>query len=79
MKNIGNLLIIGIIGLYFVNLSGFERILGMVVRVSHFLLLLYVVWVLLFDFFRSLKKKLSEKFGFHIKRMRRKIYKLKRS
>jgi hypothetical protein len=79
MKSLGNLVIIGVASLYFIHLPSFNQLLGMVIRISHFLLLFYLVWIILFDFSRTLKKKLSEKFGIHFKRLRRKIYKLKRT
>ncbi|MDO9629311.1 MAG: hypothetical protein Q7I99_05360 [Acholeplasmataceae bacterium] len=78
MKNIGTFAIIGIIALYLLGSPIFDNILGMTVRIVHFLLIFYVVWIMLFDFFRSLRKKLGEKFGLQIKRMKRKIFKLKR-
>lgn len=78
MKNIGTIAILGMIALYFLRSPVFDNIVSMTVRIIHFLLIFYVVWIMLFDFFRSLKKKLGEKFGLQIKRLKRKIFKLKR-
>jgi hypothetical protein len=78
MKNIGTVAILGLIALYLLRSPIFDNILSMTVRVIHFLLIFYVIWIMLFDFFRSLRKKLGEKFGLQIKRIKRKIFKLKR-
>jgi hypothetical protein len=78
MKNILSILIIGVFAAYFIQRSLFDTLLNNLVHVSQFLLLFYVIWILFYDFFRSLKKKLGEKFGIHLKRFKRKIYKLKR-
>lgn len=78
MKNLGTIAILGMIALYFLGSPVFDNIMGMTVRIIHFLLIFYVIWIMLFDFFRSVRKKLGEKFGLQIKRLKRKIFKLKR-
>jgi len=78
MKNIGTLAILAVIALYFLGSPIFDNIVSMTVRIIHFLLIFYVVWIMLFDFFRGLRKKLGEKFGLQIKILKRKIFKLKR-
>lgn len=78
MKTLGSYLLVGIIALYFINQTFFNNILDHLVHISPFLLLIYVVWILGFDYFRALRKKLGERFGIHLKKMKRKLYKLRR-
>jgi len=79
MKSIGSYFLVGVIALYFINQNAFNNILDHLIHISPFLLIIYVIWILGFDYFRALRKKLGEKFGMHFKKMKRKLYKLRRS
>lgn len=77
MKNIGNLVLAGLILLLIFDSRIYTDIMTVVIRVIQFLLVFYLVWVLLHDYLKSLKKKLAEKFGLQWKMMKRKLFKIK--
>lgn len=77
MKTLINAGLFGLIALYVFDQPTYMRIEAPFVHVIHYLLVIYVVWILFADFFKSLKKRLSERFGFTLKKWKRKVNKLR--
>lgn len=77
MKTLINLGLIGLVIMYIFDNETYLRMESYVVHVIHYLLILYVLWILFSDVFKSLRHSLGERFGLTIKRMKRKIFKMK--
>ncbi|HCZ24616.1 MAG TPA: hypothetical protein DHV05_07210 [Acholeplasmataceae bacterium] len=77
MKTLINFGIIGLILMYIFDQETYLHLEAPVVHVIHFLLIGYVVWILLSDLFKGLRRQLTEKFGFTLKRIKRKFSKVK--
>lgn len=77
MKTIVNLGLIGLIVLYFFDQPRYLMIEAPFVHIVHYLLVIYLVWILFADFFKTLRKRLQERFGFTLKKWKRKVHKLR--
>ena len=77
MKTLINLGLIGLILLYVFDQTTFLRIEAPFIHIIHYLLVIYIVWILFADFFKSIKKRLAERFGFALKKWKRKVHKLR--
>jgi hypothetical protein len=77
MKNVGNLVLAGFIMLLVFDSRIYDDIMNIVIRVIHFLLLFYLIWIVLHDYLKAFKKKMGEKFGLQIKVLKRKLFKIK--
>jgi ABC-type polysaccharide/polyol phosphate export permease len=77
MKTLINIGMIGLIIMYIFDQETYLNLEAPVVHVIHFLLVGYVVWILLSDLLKGLRRQISEKFGFTFKRIKRKFSKVK--
>jgi predicted transcriptional regulator len=77
MKTLINLALIGLIIMYIFDQDTYLRLEAPLVHVIHFAIIGYLIWILLSDLFKGLKRSLTEKFGFTLKRMKRKFSHLK--
>lgn len=77
MKTLVNLLIIGVFAMLLFDPVTYHRLEAPLVHVIHYALLIYVLWIVFSDVFRTLRRSLVEKFGFTIKRLKRKMNRIK--
>lgn len=77
MRNIINLVIALGFVLAYLNHTIYQDFVNGYVRVAQFVLILYVIYIILFDFLRTLRKRLQEKFGMRMRIWKRKLKKLK--
>jgi hypothetical protein len=73
MKTLINLLWMGALIMLLFDPVTYYRLEAPLIHVIQYALVIYVLWIVFSDFFKTLKRSLVEKFGFTMKRFKRKI------
>lgn len=77
MKTLINLLIIGVFAMLLFDPVTYHRLEAPLVHIIQYALLIYLLWIIFSDVFRTLRRSLVEKFGFTLKRLKRKMNHMK--
>ena len=77
MKTLINLGLIGLVIMFIFDRDTYLRLEAPLVHVIHFVLMGYLIWIIMSDLFKGLRRTLTEKFGFAFKRMKRRFSRFK--